>query len=97
MATFRDLIPPRRAEGDDDAWVARGNARRGETVEEAIARGITIDVAPPEWQSGEKFNGQWTSRDFKVIPTMQNETPKPVRPPSQRRLARSRARRIDEP
>lgn len=53
MATFRDLVPPRRADGDDDVWVARGNARRGETVEEALARGVKIDVVPTEWRSGE--------------------------------------------
>lgn len=95
MTTFRDLVPPRRAVDDDDAWIARGNARRGETVEEALARGVKIHVVPPEWRSGEKFNGQWVSRDFKVIPTMENATPKPVRPPSPKRLARSSAKRVD--
>ena len=95
MTTFRDLVPPRRADGDDDSWIARGNARSGETVEEAVARGVAINVVPPEWRSGEKFNGQWTSKDFKVVPTMQNTTPKPVRPPSPKRLARSSAQRVD--
>jgi len=96
MATFRDLVPPIRPEADnEEARVARHAARRGETVDEALARGVKIDVVPPEWRSGEKFNGQWTSRDFKVIPTMENATPKPVRPPSPKRLARSSAKRVD--
>lgn len=96
MATFRDLVPPIRQQADnEEAHVARHAARRGETVEEALARGVKIYVVPPDWISGEKFSGQWTSRDFKVIPTMENATPKPVRPPSPKRLARSSAKRVD--
>lgn len=96
MATFRDLVPPIRPEADnEEAHVSRHAARRGETVEEALARGVKIYVVPPDWISGEKFSGQWTSRDFKVIPTMENATPKPVRPPSPKRLARSSAKRVD--
>lgn len=95
MATFMDLVPPIRPEADnEEAHVARHAARRGETVEQALARGVKIYVVPPDWISGEKFSGQWTSRDFKVIPTMENATPKPVRPPSPKRLARSSAKRV---
>ena len=95
MTTYRDLIPPIRPEADnEEAHVQRHAARRGETVEEALARGVKIYVVPPDWISGEKFSGQWTSRDFKVIPTMENATPKPVRPPSPKRLARSSAKRV---
>ena len=96
MATFRDLVPPIRQQADNEAaHVARHAARRGETVEEALARGVRIDVVPPEWRSGEKFSGQWTSKDFKVVTTMQNAMPKPVRPRSPKRLARSSAKRVD--
>jgi len=93
MATFKDLVPPERNGDEEAAWVARGKARQGETVEEAVARGVTIHVAPPDWRSGEKFSGQWTSGSFQVVD--KPGKPKPVRPPSPKRLARSRAQRVD--
>jgi len=93
VATFKDLVPPERNADEEAAWVARGKARIGETVEEAVARGVKIHVAPPDWRSGEKIGGQWTSKYFKVVPP--GATPKPVRPPSPKRLARSTAGRIE--
>ena len=93
MATFRDLVPPIRPEADnEEAHVARHAARRGETVEEALARGLKIDVVPPDWRSGEKVGGQWTSKDFKVV---QKPAQTPVRPPSPKRLSRSSAKRVE--
>jgi len=93
MATFRDLVPPIRPEADnEEARVARHAARRGETVEEALARGVKIHVVPPDWISGEKFSGQWQSGSFQVVD--KPGKPKPVRPPSPKRLARSGAKRV---
>ena len=93
MATFRDLVPPIRPEADnEEAHIARHAARRGETVEEALARGVKIYVVPPDWISGEKVGGQWTSGDFQVV---KKPASKPVRPPSPKRLARSSAKKVD--
>lgn len=94
MATFRDLVPPIRPEADnEEAHVARHSARRGETVEEAVARGVRIEIWPILERSKEHRSGQWTSGDFQVV---KKPASKPVRPPSRKRLARSSAKRVDE-
>ena len=93
MATFRDLVPPIRQQADnEEAHVARHKARQGETVEEAVARGVRIEVVPILKRSTEEASGQWTSRNFQVV---NKPASKPVRPPSPKRLARSSAKRVD--
>ncbi len=93
MATYRDLVPPIRPEADnEDAHVARYAARRGETVAEAVARGVRIEIVPILERSTEHRSGQWIHRDFQVVG---KPAAKPVRPPSPKRLARSSAKRVD--